>query len=314
MDNLIFCLNATVPIFLLMLLGFFFKKTGIFTDRFAGEMNSFVFKIALPVLVFSDLAKEDFHQVWDGSFVLICFGVTICCILISFLLSFFLKDSSQRGEFVQASYRSSAALLGIGFIQNIYGDAGAAPLMIIGAVPLYNIFAVLLLSFLKPRKEIMSRELLLKTLKGIVTNPILIGIFIGICWSLFSIPMPPILSKTTGYLSGLATPMGLMAMGASLDLKKAFLAWKPAVAASILKLAAFCAIFLPVAVKLGFYQDKLVAFLIMLGSPTTISSFVMAKNMGHEGTISSSAVMITTLLCAFTLTGWLYLLRLKGYI
>ena len=40
----------------------------------------------------------------------------------------------------------------------------------------------------------------------------------------------------------------------------------------------------------------------------------MAKNMGHEGTLTSSAVMLTTLLSAFTLTGWLFLLRSMGLI
>ena len=59
MQNLIFCLNATVPIFLLMVLGFFFKKIGIFTESFTKTMNSFVFKVALPVLLFQDLSGED---------------------------------------------------------------------------------------------------------------------------------------------------------------------------------------------------------------------------------------------------------------
>jgi hypothetical protein len=57
-----------------------------------------------------------------------------------------------------------------------------------------------------------------------------------------------------------------------------------------------------------------VAVLVMLGSPTTVSCFVMAKSMGHEGTLSASIVMITTFLSAFTLTGWLYLLRSFGLV
>ena len=77
----------------------------------------------------------------------------------------------------------------------------------------------------------------------------------------------------------------------------------------LMKLIGLCAIFLPIAVKLGFRTDKLVAILIMLGSATTVSSFVMAKNMGHEGTLSSSVVMLTTMFSAFTVTGWLYILR-----
>lgn len=59
---------------------------------------------------------------------------------------------------------------------------------------------------------------------------------------------------------------------------------------------------------------ELVAILIMLGSATTVSCFVMAKNMGHEGVLTSSVVMLTTLFSAFTVTAWLYILRSLGLI
>ena len=79
-------------------------------------------------------------------------------------------------------------------------------------------------------------------------------------------------------------------------------------------LVLFCAVFLPIAVKLGFRDEKLIAILVMLGSATTGSCFVMAKNLGHKGTITAFAVMLTTLLSAFTLTGWLFVLKTLGYI
>ena len=122
-------------------------------------------------------------------------------------------------------------------------------------------------------------------------------------------PMPAILNKTVTSIGGMSTPMGLMAMGATFDFRKALGRIKPAVTATIMKLIVFVAIFLPIAVKLGFRQEELIAILVMLGSATTVSSFVMAKNMGHEGVLSSSVVMLTTLFSAFTLTGWLYVLR-----
>ena len=314
MENLIFCLNATVPIFILMILGFFFMKIGIFTESFTKTMNSFVFKVALPVLVFQDLSQEDFVAVWDGKYVLFCFLVTLLSITLAIGTSFLLKDRSMQGEFAQSAYRSSAALLGIGFIQNIYGTSGMAPLMIIGTVPLYNVMAVLILSFLKPGRGKLDKKLLLNTLKGIVTNPIILGIAIGMVWSLLKIPQPLIMEKTVKYVANLATPFGLMALGASFDYKKAFHAWKPALCASGMKLLLFCMLFLPLAVRIGFAHDKLVAILVMLGSPTTVSCFVMAKNMGHEGTLSSSTIMITTFFSAFTLTIWLYVLRVLGLV
>ena len=252
MENLIFSLNATVPVFLMMILGLVFKKIGWI----------------------------DFSKVWDVKFVLFCFIVTIISITISFLISCLLGDKTVRGEFIQAAYRSSAALLGIAFIQNIYGNAGMAPLMIIGSVPLYNMMAVVILSVFKPGQSGLDHTVVKKTVKGIVTNPILIGIVAGLVWSALKIPMPAIPKKVISSIGNVATPMGLMAMGATFDIKKAFGKIKPSA------IAAF-----------------------MLGSATTVSSFVMAKNMGHEGTLSSSVVMLTTMFSAFTVTGWLYILR-----
>lgn len=314
MENLIFSLNATIPVFLMMVLGYVFHKIGWIDDEFASKMNKFVFMVPLPVLVFGDLATVDFSEVWDIRFVLFCFVATVISITLAAILSCVWKDKAIKGEFIQASYRSSAALLGIAFIQNIYGTAGMAPLMIIGSVPLYNIMAVLVLSLFRPGQQGLDRAVVKKTFKGILTNPIIIGIAAGLLWSALRIPMPPIFQKLVSSVGGVATPMGLMAMGATFNFGKALERLKPTVTAAFIKLVGFCMIFLPIAVRMGFREEKLVAILVMLGSATTVSSFVMAKNMGHEGVLSSGVVMLTTLLSAFTLTMWLYILRSMGLI
>ena len=312
MENLIFSLNATVPVFLMMLLGMLFRKLGWIDEAFASKMNQFVFLVPLPVLVFHDLAAADIGDVWNFRFVAFCFLVTAASIAICAVLSCFLKEKAQRGEFIQASYRSSAALLGIALTTNIYGDAGLVPLMIIGSVPLYNIMAVVVLSLTSPAKDAPKKGLWKSTLKGIITNPIILGIAAGLLWSVLRLPFPPILEKTVSSLGDLAAPLGLIAMGATFRLDKAVGQAKPAIAASLIKLVGFCVLFLPLAVRMGFREEELIAILIMLGSATTVSCYVMAKNMGHEGTLTSSAVMLTTLFSAFTITGWLFLLKSLG--
>ena len=314
MKNLIFSLNATVPVFLLMALGFLFRKLGWLDEVFASKMNQFVFLVPLPLLVFEDLASVDFQKVWNLKFVLFCFFVTLASIALAGILSLLWKNRGIRGEFIQASYRSSAALLGIAFIQNIYGNAGMAPVMIIGSVPLYNIMAVVVLSFFKPGQSKIDKEVLKKTLKGIITNPIIIGIVVGLLWSACRLPFSGIPAKTVTSIGNMATPMGLMAMGATFDIHKASAKAKPSIVAAVMKLVGFAAVFLPIAVGLGFKNEEIVAILVMLGSATTVSSYVMAKNMGHEGVLTASTVMLTTMFSAFTLTGWLYILKTLGIV
>lgn len=309
LENLCFCLNATLPVFLMLFLGMFFMRLRVFDDAFVKKINDFVFKVPLPVLVFSDLCGEDFYSLWDTKYVLFCFFSTLASIALVFLLSLFLRDKSRQGEFIQASYRSSAALLGVTLMQNVYGSSAMAPLMIIGCVPLYNIAAVIILAFFQPERKPLDKKLLLSTGKGIVTNPIILGIACGLLWALLKLPMPEILGKTVDGIAGLATPLGLMAMGASFNMQKAFRSAKAAGLAASVKLIVLCAIFIPAAAAMGFRQEKLAAILIMCGSPTTVSSYVMARSMGHEGTLTSSTIMLTTLFCALTLTFWLFLLK-----
>ena len=325
MENLLFSLNVTLPIFLLMVLGYVFNKLGIIDEKAASWMNKFVFKIALPVLVFKDLASQDFAGTWDGKFVLFCFFVTAVSIaVISLISGFIVKERSKRGEFIQGAYRSSAALLGIAFIHNIYGEmsSGMGPLMILGSVPLYNIFAVIILMVTaeetddneKNEQAKDKKQLIKSTLVGIIKNPIIIGIMIGMIWSIVHIPQPKIFASLVDNLARLATPLGLMAMGAAFDVKKALNEMKPAFIASFIKLFVLVMIFMPIAVKLGFSGEQLIAILVMLGSATTVSCYIMAKSMGHEGTLSSSIVMLTTFGCSFSLTFWLFILKSLGLV
>ncbi len=309
MDSLIFSLNATAPVFLMMLLGMALRYLGWLDADLAEKLNRFVFRVPLPVMVFTDMATVDITQAWDGRLVLFCFGVTALSIVLAWAASLLLRDRSVQGEFIQGAYRSSAALLGVALIQNMYGSAGVAPMMILGCLPLYNVAAVLVLSLFGPERHGLDRAAVRRTAKGVATNPILLALLAGIAWTALDIPMPVILGGTLDSLGGISTPLGLMAMGASFDFKAASGRMGPAAAASFMKLVGFCALFLPLAAAMGFRREELAAVLIMLGSASTVSGYVMARSMGHEGTLAASVVMLTTLLSAFTITGWIWLLR-----
>lgn len=311
-ENLIFSLNATVPVFLMMVLGYVLRrKTSLVSESFANSLNAVVFKVALPVQLFKNLSGEDFYAVWDGGLVLFCFLVSLASILLLLGLSFLLKDRSMQAEFVQSGYRASQALLGVALLQNIYnGEASGGPLalVLIGAVPLYNVAAVLLLTLLAPGGHLDGKTVK-KAAKGIVTNPIILGIAVGLAWSLLRLDQPVILQRTVSSLAATATPMGLLALGASIDMKKVLGCWKPTVVCTFFKLIFFVVLFLPLAVKLGYRGETLTSIFIMLGSPLTVSSFTMARSMGHDGTLSAGSVMLSTICAAFTFTFWLYLLR-----
>lgn len=314
LENLKFSFNATVPVFLMMVFGWVCDKIGLLDEHTTSKLNKFTFKTTLPALLFADLSSADFRRVWDTGFVLFCIGATLISVALAVGYSMLHKDKAERGEIIQAAYRSSAAVLGIAFVKNIYGEATMAALMIVGTVPLYNIIAVTALSLTSPEKSRSKKALLLDTLKGIATNPIIIAIALGIMWSLSGLNQPVIMEKSIGYLGNMATPLSLIALGASFKTREAKGKTGVTVGIAFMKLILFCGIFLPLAILAGFRGEKLIAILVMLGSATTGSCFVMAKNFGHNGTITAFAVMLTTLCSAFTLTTWLFLLKTFNYI
>ena len=317
MEDLVFSLNATLPIFLMMMLGYGLRRVGLVTDEFASLANGFVFKVALPVVLFDDLCRMDIAGAWDTGFVAFCALATLGSIALCWLVSLAFGHTPWRGEFIQASYRSGAAFLGVAFIQSIYGEAGISPLMVIGAVPVYNVSAVVILQLMSPERaegEGIDSALVRRTLRGIATNPIILGIVAGCAWALLRLPVPYVLGKAVSSVGGIATPLGLIALGASFSFRRAFAVGVPSLVSSAIKLVGLELVFLPVALALGFTGQKLVAIMMMLGLPSTVSGYVMAKNMGYEGTVNSSVVMLTTLLSSVTLTFWIWLLKSHGLV
>lgn len=310
MDNFIYSINATLPIFLLIILGRILHKTNIIDDHFTKTADRYVFLIALPALVFKDLTETNVREHFDGGYVLFCFCVTLVIILAIWgLTELFMKNEEEKGAFIQASYRSSAAILGLAFINNMYDSTGMAPLMIIGAVPLFNIFAVIILTL---KGNTGSKPDLKTTIANVFKNPILLSILVSLPFAFLNLHFPVFLNKAIDSIGNTATPLALISIGASFEGRKALKKLKPTVIASSIKLIILAALFLPLAIFFGYRNQELMAILIMLGSPATVSCYIMAKNTGNDHILTSSIIVLTTLLSSVTLTVWIFVLKSVG--
>lgn len=327
MDNLIYSLNATVPVFLVIVVGYILKKIRLINDEFIKVANKLNFKVTLPMLLIQDMMNMDFRAEFEMKYILYCMIVTIICFFGTWIIAkLFIKDTSIIAEFVQGSFRGSAAVLGAAFVLNIYGNTGMVPMMIIGAVPLYNIFSVIVLQLESPAnkrlKEEGDRERIRKirhdniinSIRGIVTNPIIISIFVGVILSLARVDFPEMVDNTIGNFAKIASPLALIAIGGNFEFGNAMAKMKPAIWGSFIKLAGQALIFLPVAVIMGFTGSKLMAIVIMLSSPTTPSCYIMAKGAGCDGVLTTSMVVLTTLFSAFTITAIIFILRTMGLV
>ena len=314
MDNFIFSVNVTLPIFLIILLGYILRRINFLNEEFVRVINRYVFVIALPVMLFRDIAGSDVREDMNIKFFLFCLFVTILMFGLVWLIARIgLRDKSMVGAFAQAGARGSAAILGVAFVENICGDIGMTPLMIVAAVPFFNILSVVILVF-HANDETKDYGRIKSACINIAKNPIIIGILLGLLASLVHLKLPVIPDRTLHYIAQTATPMALLAVGAGFDTKQAIARLKPAVGATLIKLVGLPAVFLPIAYAMGFESSEMVAILIMLASPTTVSCYIMAKNMKNDDILTSNVIVLTTLLSSVTLTAWIFILKTLGCI
>ena len=309
-NDFLFSVNATLPVFAVIVLGFLLRKSGFLTDGFCQVANKLVFHLCLPAMLFRQIAAIRGGSLPDPAFLLYAFCFTLLSTPGVWGLSrWLLKDKTLVGAFAQGSFRGNTALLGAVLLQSICGSMTYAPLIILAAVPLYNVLSVIILSLEAGGGGKLDRARLLDALKKVAKNPILWGIFLGVPFALWGWGIPTPADKALSMLGNLASPLSLLVIGGTFRWEAALKKRNPTLVASTLKLVILPAMALPPAILMGFRQDALIALLVMCGTPAAVSSYIMAENMGNDGVLANGIVAVTTLFCSVTMTGWVFLLR-----
>lgn len=314
MDNLIFSLDSTLPIFAVMLLGIIGRRKGILNDEYVSRANKFNFYTAMPVMLFMSMYGKEIADGFSAPFI----TIIVVSLLIEFTLSFLtarflIKDEYMRGAFAQGAYRGNTALIGIALIINMYGQSEAASAAVACVVPMYNVGAVIMLTLFPVRGEAKKKSIG-SIIKGIVTNPLILGTLAGTIAAAVHLHMPIMLEKTFGYLSEMAMGTALICIGASMDFSAFGKRWKTSLFASALKLMIFPLMLMPFAIMAGFRNDALMAIYIALGSPAAVNSYIMARTMNHDSDLASGIIVMSSLLGALTMTLWVFVMRSMGLV
>ena len=308
MENFIFALNATIPVFIVIIAGKLFIKLGIIDEKWTSVSDKLAFYVCLPLVLMVDIATIKVKFADNVKFIVFCFLVTLAMFFIMWILSAaFVKDKTMVGSFTQGSVRGSAAILGMPFALNIYGNSGMVPMMILASVPIFNAFSVVILTVSANKYNGGQKKAL--NLKTILKNPLIIGIMVGFLVCLLNIDLPPIVLKPVKTIGAAGVPLMLISLGANFkmtDIKSRLI---PAAMASLIKLVLLPLAFIPLAVYLGFRGPSLIAILIMLGAPSAISGYVMAKEMDNDHILMSNIVVLTTLFSSVTFTLWIFALK-----
>lgn len=333
-DIFIFAVNSVLPVILLVALGYILKKTNFFTAEFLRVANKTVFRVLLPVLLFVNLAELDsFSQLkWDAVlYALAAIAILFC---IGLFLAHITSDRCQKGVMLQGVVRSNFALVGVPLAQLMAGDKGVQSAALLSAftIPVFNVLSVIALS-VYIQGESGGKGRMAKTLRGILRNPLIIGVLAGILCVLLKPLADHLPSGVTAfmgkftfvgtvleYLAKASTPVALLVLGGQFE-KSSIKGLKKQIMLGVtgrLILAPLIGLGGAVLLqKMGFlYFDNgtYAALIALFATPAAVASAIMAEEMGNDGQLAGQLVVWTTLLSAGVIFGAVAALRAWGLV
>lgn len=312
MTELIVTVNIMAPLLLMLLLGWGVRRIGWLTAETTSALNRLIFKLFLPAMLFNNIRSLDASRAPGLSFALyLFFGVLTIFLAAQLIVPRFFHDQRKIGVMVQGIFRTNFALLGVPLMQAVFGDAGnaAVTLAMPVVIPLNNVLAVLALSRCGDARTDVK-----KLLRTIVTNPLIIASVLGAMFLFTGLPLPGIAESVLKQVGGLASPLSLLVLGASLRYQgvrdnRRELTWTV-----LLKQVMIPPVMVALAVLLGFRHEELGVVLILFGAPCAVSSYPMAEAMGGDGPLAATQVVLTTICSMATLFVLIYVTKLLALI
>ena len=280
-ENFKICIEAVIPMFILLAIGFIVRKTGIVNDAELKKMNRLAFDVLFPFLMFANIYNSHIREIVNLRLIIF----TLAAIGIEYVIGTAVtlkieKSNASRGAMIQAIYRSNFVIMGLPIATNIYGhgNVGVTAVMIAIVVPLYNILAVATLEVYRDSRVRAGR-----LFANIAKNPLIIGAAAGIVFSLAGITLPEVVEDTVDSLSSTATPIALMILGASFEFGSVKDCRRNLIVVVLSRLVIVPGAVLTVAALMGIANIEFVTLVGIFAAPCAISSFTMAQQMDSDG-------------------------------
>lgn len=308
--------NAVLPIVLLILLGYRLKQSGFVSADFVKTGNKLVFNVCLPCMLFINVYDiEGFASIsWDIVLyaVVMVFVLFVLGMLVAVLTT---KSPRQRGPIAQSMFRSNMAIIGLSLASTLGGSEAVAVAAIVSAftVPLFNVLAVFVLTYFSG-EDTKGKTDVRKMLMNIVKNPLIISIALGmVCLAIrgiqtrifgepvFLLKDIQFLYKALNNLKSIASPFALLVLGGQFTFSAVRQLWKEITAGTLGRIVLAPVVGLGLAIvlnKLGIIScgvNEYPALIALFGSPTAVSSAVMAGQMGADEQLATQLVVWTSI-------------------
>lgn len=307
MNKLYLAVSVVFPLFCMMALGYFLKAIGIFNDLFLKQLNGLCFRVFLPLVLFINIYQSDFFELFSARLILFAvILVVVSFISLMIIIPKIEPENNNRGVMIQGIFRSNYILFGVPIAQTLYGNehTGTTAILIAFIIPLFNLLSVVALSIYSKQKQ--SRK---QVLAEVIHNPLIIGSVVAFFFVLTGIRLPILIEHTIADISKVATPLALIVLGGSFQLKSIG-AYKKQLSISVLgKLILLPGIFIPIAILFGFRKIELAALMAIFASPTAVSTFTMAQNAKANYKLSGQIVVLDSMLSVVSIFLWIVVLK-----
>jgi len=309
-------LYAVIPVFVVIGMGVALRQYRFLDQGFIDSANALVYYILLPALLFHEISATEFQEAFSGPLVLGGYAATFVTFLIAFALSRLLRiGPAEQGSFVQGAVRANLAYVGLPVVFNAAGQMGLrkAGIYLGFIVPLLNAMAVAALIIPHGAGKGKGVETAMRVARQIATNPIILACLVSIAWSVYKLPVPPLVRRTLQLMAPATLPLALLCLGGSFSLERARRGVSLALGAAFFKLVFVTAVGLLFFRWMGVTGIDLRIGIIMLGGPTAVVTYVMASQLSGDTDLAGTIVITSTAASAVTITGWRFVLRALGW-
>ena len=295
-------LERTAPLFLLVGVGYALTRFGRWPSSASDALTRFVFAVAIPVLLFRLMSEFAHEPRVDARLLLAYFGACIVVYALARLLAItaFRMDGAAQSVFALGGIFSNNVLLGLPLAKIALGER-ALP-----AVSLVLVFISLLLWTLATvsvewaRYGAFSGRALVKTIVGVVSNPIVGSILLGTAFGFTGWPLPRFVDQTMAFLGNAAIPLSLVALGMGLAAFGVRAGWRESAAMGFMKLVVHPAAVYAGAVVLALPPLETSAVVMLAALPVGANVYLMSRQFNVLAGAVASAIVLTTALAAVT--------------
>ncbi len=301
-----------LPDFMIILLGYLlrqFLKNSFFNEGFWKGTEKLVFYVLFPPMLFTSVANAKLSLAEAGTFLSVGIAAMMGGVLFSYAIRLFIKgDGVTHASAFHCGFRFNT-YIGFAIVSRLYGQEGLALMSLLIAfwVPISNSIAVAALASAVAKKEQKANEggVLMKTLKSIFTNPLIIATSAGLIVNISGLAMPEVVMHFFKSLGNASLAMGLLCIGAGLKIQGLVSQWSLITANTIERLFVLPAFALVMCLVFGLPTVAAGALMCFAMLPTAQSCYVMTAAMRGDAPLVAGITTAHTLTAIVSIPFWI---------